>query len=66
MYLKEIPIWKKLNLTIKEAAVYSNIGINKIEYLLNNPACNFVLRVGRKRLVKRKEFEKFLERNIEI
>lgn len=50
----EIPFWIKINLTIKEAAAYSNIGINKIEELLKQPHCNFVLYVGNKKLVKRK------------
>ncbi len=53
-------------MTVKEAAEYSNIGINKIDSMLNNSMCTFVLRVGKKRLVKRKEFEKYLEKNIEI
>ncbi len=61
-----VPIWEKINLTVKEAAEYSNIGINKIDNMLNNPMCTFVLHVGRRRLVKRKEFEKYLEKNIEI
>lgn len=61
-----VPIWEKINLTVKEAAEYSNIGINKIDNILNNPMCTFVLHVGKKRLVKRKEFEKYLEKNIEI
>lgn len=61
-----VPIWEKINLTVKEAAEYSNIGINKIDNMLNNPMCTFVLHVGKKRLVKRKEFEKYLEKNIEI
>lgn len=60
------PLWQKLNLTIKEAAEYSNIGINKIDSMLNDPMCTFVLYVGKKRLVKRKEFEKFIEKNVEI
>ena len=38
-----VPIEKKMNLTIKEAAEYSNIGINKIAEMLRNPMCNFVL-----------------------
>ena len=62
-----VPVWEKLNLTIKEAAEYSNIGINRIENMLNEPMCNFVLYVGnRKRLVKRKAFERYLERIGEI
>lgn len=62
----EIPFWNKLNLTTREAAAYSNIGINKIDELLRQPQCNFVLYVGNKKLVKRKEFEQYLSKSIEI
>lgn len=63
----EVPIWEKMNLTIEEAAAYSNIGINKISDLLNKPGCPFVFYVGkRKRLVKRKEFEKYIQKSNEI
>ena len=61
-----VPIDKKLNLTIKEAAEYSNIGMNKINEMLRNPMCSFVLYVGSKKLVKRKEFEQFLAGRMEI
>lgn len=63
---ENIPIHLKLNLTIKEAAEYSNIGINKIEALLREPGCPFVLYVGNKRLVKRKEFEQYISDNLMI
>jgi excisionase family DNA binding protein len=59
-------IEKKMNLTIKEAAEYSNIGINKIAEMLRNPMCNFVLYIGNKKLVKRKEFEQYLSTVREI
>ena len=62
----EIPIWKKVALTKEEAAGYSHIGLNKLEELLKIPNCSFVLYVGKKKLIKRKEFEKFIESNIEI
>ena len=61
IYNKEIPIWKKLNLTIKEAVEYSNIGENKIRQLLNTPGCPFVIYIGNKKLIKRKEFEEWLK-----
>ncbi|MBQ9305583.1 excisionase [Butyrivibrio sp.] len=64
--IQTVPIQDKLALTIREAAVYSNIGINKLESLLRSPRCPFVLYVGKKKLVKRKEFEKFITDNIEI
>lgn len=41
----EILIWKKLNITIEEAAVYSNIGQNKISELLKSPRCSFCMSV---------------------
>ncbi len=62
----EIPFWLKVTLTIKESAAYSNIGINKIEDLLKQPKCDFVLYVGNKKLVKRKELEQYTSRNLEI
>ena len=55
-----VPIPQKIALTIREAAEYSNIGINKIDQMLREPNCPFVLFVGSKKLVKRKEFEEFL------
>ena len=64
--VQTVPIHEKVTLSIKEAAEYSNIGINKIESLLRSPRCPFVLYVGKKKLVKRKEFEKYISDNIEI
>ena len=62
----EIPFWLKVTMTIKEAAAYSNIGINRIENLLKQPKCDFVLYVGNKKLVKRKEFEQYISKSLEI
>lgn len=64
--MKEVPIKEKLNLTIEEAAAYSNIGINRIDEMAKQPNCPFVLYIGRKKLIKRKEFEKYLEKAIEL
>lgn len=61
-----VDIKDKLNLTIEEAAAYSNIGINKLGELMKQPSCPFVIYVGRKRLIKRREFEKYIESQIEI
>lgn len=64
--VKTIPIWEKVTLTVEEASEYSNIGINRISNMLNEINCPFVLRVGNKRLVKRKEFERYIEKSNEI
>lgn len=61
-----VPIWEKRLLTVDEAALYTNIGQNRIAELLKKPSCPFVIYVGRKKLVKRKEFEKYLDENVEI
>lgn len=61
-----VPIQLKMTLTIKEAAEYSNIGINKIDSMLKQPNCPFVLYVGTRKLVKRKEFEEYIRRELMI
>lgn len=61
-----VEIKDKINLTIEEAAAYSNIGINRIDEMARRPNCPFVLYVGRKKLIKRKEFENYLSRVIEL
>lgn len=61
MEKQEVPIWEKANLTIDEAAAYFGIGTNKLREITSNPDCEFVIRVGTKRLIKRKKFEKYLE-----
>ena len=62
----DIPIPQKMTLTIREAAAYSNIGINKIDSMLRSPNCPFVLYVGNKKLVKRKEFESYISSKLLI
>ena len=64
--MKDIPVWRKVTITKEEAAAYSHIGINKLEDLLKIPNCPFVLYVGKKKLIKRKEFEEFIESTKEM
>ena len=61
-----LPIDRKMLLSIRGAAEYSNIGINKIDELLKQPNCPFVLFVGTKKLVKRKAFEAYIEGKVAI
>lgn len=61
-----LPIDRKMLLSIREAAEYSNIGINKIDEMLKQPNCPFVLYVGTKKLVKRKAFEEFIVGRVAI
>ena len=55
-----LPIDRKLNLTIAEAAEYSNIGQARIRSMIDDPRCNFALHVGTKHLIKRKLSEEYL------
>ena len=61
-----VPIHLKMALTTKEAAEYSNIGINKIDSMRKAPNCPFVLFVETKKLVKRWEFEEYISARLVI
>ena len=61
-----VPIEHKLALTVSEAAEYSNIGQNRITKLLKTPNCPFALFVGTKKLVKRREFERYISEIVQI
>ena len=58
--ITKIPIYHKMNLTIKEAAEYSNIGENKLREMVQMPHCPFLLMNGRNILIKREAFEKYM------
>lgn len=62
----DIPIYQKMNLTVEEAAAYSGIGMGRIRTMLKNPRCPFLLCIGRRTLVKRKEFEKYVSDRVEL
>lgn len=64
--MTSIPISEKMNLTIEEAAEYSNIGTHKLRELTKDPMCPFVLFIGKKRLIKRKKFEEYISKQIEL
>jgi len=61
-----VPVWEKENLTITEAAAYFGIGTNRIRALTEVRNCDFVLFVGNRRLIKRKQFAKYLEKTTSI
>lgn len=58
---KTVPIWEKLNLTIKEAAEYSGISETVLRDRISEGEYDFVLKNGTKTLIKRKLFEKYIE-----
>ena len=48
-------------LTLKEASIYTGIGINKLREMSNENSCDYVLFVGRKRMFKREALLQFLK-----
>lgn len=64
--MKEIPFWEKMNLTLDEAAAYSNIGVHKLRTLTDDEDCDFVLWIGNKRLIKKNKFIEYIERQYSI
>lgn len=62
----EIPIWEKATLSIVEASAYSGIGQTKLRKIANREDCPFVLWIGRKCLIKRKQFEEYIEKMYSI
>lgn len=61
-----VPLWEKSNLTLKEAAEYTGIGINKLRDISNSDNCPFVLWVGGKRLLKRRQLDDYLAKSFSI
>ncbi|MCI6714385.1 MAG: DUF6462 family protein [Lachnospiraceae bacterium] len=64
--MEEIKIENKPMLTIEEAAKLYSIGEHKLRELTDPDTCRFVLYVGRKRLIKRKQFDEYLNRTFSI
>lgn len=57
----EIPIWQKANLTLEEAAAYTGIGINRLRILTNEHEYLAIF-IGRKRLIKRRKLDEYLDK----
>ena len=56
---RTVPLEIKPLLTLKEASIYTGIGINKLRDMSNERNCNYVLFEGRKRMFKRETLLKF-------
>ena len=61
-----IPLWYKANLSIEEAAAYSGIGMKKLYEMTERQDCPFVLWIGTRRMIKRKVFEEYINRQYSI
>ncbi len=63
---KAIPIWERVTISIEEAAAYSGIGRDKLRALTEEEDCDYVLWVGKRRMIKRIKFEKYLNNSYSI
>ena len=69
MNKNEIPLSEKFLLTIKEASIYFNIGENKLYRIISermDSDCHFIIQNGSRTLIKRKNFEDFLNNSSSI
>ena len=64
---KNVPIWEKYALTIREAAEYFHIGEKRMRKIVEkNRESDFVVMLGNRAMIKRKSFEQFLESSKEL
>ena len=61
-----VPINEKYTLTIREAAVYFNIGVKKMRRLAEDNLGRFAVYSGNRFLIIRSKFEHFIEESSEI
>ena len=56
-----VPIWRKLCLTVEEAAIYSHVGEHRLREIANDPDnSNLILRIGNKIVFKRAALESYI------
>lgn len=58
--METVPIYQKVTITVDEAVSLTNIGKVKIYDLVKEKDCDFTLQVGKKILIKREPFIKYL------
>lgn len=57
-----VPLGEKYLLTIKEAAIYFNIGQKKMRRIAEDYIGNLAIFCGNRYLIKRKKFEDFIDK----
>ena len=55
-----VPVYKKVLLTVEEASDYSGFGVNKVINLIKEKNANFVVNNGNKHLIMREKFEQYI------
>lgn len=58
----EMPFWEKYTLTIREAAEYFHVGEKRLRQIVEaNPLADFVIMNGNRAMIKRKNFERYID-----
>ena len=58
----DIPLWKRYAFTIEEAAVFYHIGQAKLRSIVEyEPNADFIIYNGNRVLIKKVQFEKYLD-----
>ena len=59
----DIPVWEKYTMTVEEASKYFTLGQNKIRWLAEqNRHADWYIMNGNRLLIKKKQFEKFIDK----
>lgn len=58
--LAAVPVYERITLTLEETSALTGIGVGKLRELADDPANDFVVWVGPRRMIKRKNLEEFL------
>lgn len=56
-----VPVWERRLLTLEEASAYSGIGRGTLKTISDDPSCEFVLWIGRKRMFKRTKLDRYID-----
>jgi len=60
--MKEIPVWEKYTLTVREASEYFHIGEKRLRQIIEeNNSADFLILNGNRVMIKRKHFERFID-----
>lgn len=60
----DVPVWEKYTLTVEEAAKYFRIGENKLRRMAEEkPTPGWILLNGNRIQIKRKQFEKLIDKS---
>ena len=64
---KELPWWQKYTLTLNEASEYFGIGYKKLKLFVQEHSDeDFVLWNGNRALIKREQFEKYMDSQMNV